>query len=462
MSKRIFFIILVAISLLFSCKSNKVDKNLKLPNVVVIVIDTLRADHLPFYGYSKNTAPFLSSLAKKAVVFNRAFSASSWTAPATASIFTSMYPFQHRVVTNMLANLRFNNGLKKDFRIKLNKIPEDITTLAEIFKERGYATYGFADNVNIGKKEGFEQGFDRLVTYNYKTAFFLAKEVKTWKKDLEKKDKYFLYLHFMDPHTPLHRRKRWFEIINSYDEDVKKNKRLKAGNIEKISNYDSEINLVDRKIKELFEFFKWDKNTLLVITSDHGEELWDHGAFGHGFSLYKEVIHVPMMFYFPEGNFKRGRVKEPVSTIDILPTLRDFISLPKDDLNEGHSLLDSLKNHKNNGDRFIFSHLLKRKLGGKRTDRYFEAYSVIYNKWHYIKALPNLAEKYDQFFFDIRQDFSENNNLFGSIKLNKLIKKIKGEFFKFYKTCKKFKPNIGNYKSNKKEMDRLTTLGYIE
>jgi len=459
LSKKLFFIMLIIIGFLFSCKHTNFDKNIKLPNVVFIVIDTLRADHLPFYGYSKNTAPFLTSIAKKGIVFERAFSASSWTAPATASIFTSMYPFQHRVVSNMLATLKFNEGLEEQYKIKLNKIPKEITTLAEIFKERGYATYGFADNVNIGKKEGFEQGFDKLETHNYKTAFYLTKTVKTWKKELEKRDKYFLYLHFMDPHTPLHRRKRWFEIINENNNGSRQSKDERK---EKISQYDSEINLVDRKIKELFEYFKWDKNTLVIVTADHGEELWDHGAFGHGYSLYKEVIHVPLLFYYPEGDFKKQRLKDIVSTIDILPTLRKFIGLSRDNLNEGKSLLDMIQRNEKLSDRMIFSHLLKRKVAGKTTDKDFVAVSVIYEKWHYIRALPNLEGKYEQFFFDIKHDFSEKSNLYNDNNLMKIIKRMKNEFFKFRKTCKKFKPNTGTYRSNKNEMERLTTLGYIE
>ena len=134
MNKKFYVIIFVLIVFLFGC--NNITKKQSLPNVVVIVIDTLRADHLPFYGYSKNTTPFLLGLSQKGTVFEKTYSTSSWTAPATASIFTSMYPFQHRVVSNMLATLSFNEGLTKNYKIKLNKIPEDIITLAEIFKKK--------------------------------------------------------------------------------------------------------------------------------------------------------------------------------------------------------------------------------------------------------------------------------------------------------------------------------------
>jgi arylsulfatase A-like enzyme len=104
------------------------------PHVVLIVLDTLRADHLPFYGYEKNTAPFLSELASQGIVFENVFAASSWTAPASASILTSLYPFQHGVTTGFLAS--------KYFKVELNRIPGKIKTITEVLKENGYKTYG--------------------------------------------------------------------------------------------------------------------------------------------------------------------------------------------------------------------------------------------------------------------------------------------------------------------------------
>ena len=133
------------------------------PNVVVIVIDTLRADHLPLYGYAHPTTPFLSELARDGIVFDRAYSTSSWTAPATASLFTSLYPFQHGVVTGMVATLR---ARRLDPTITLNAIPGEATTLPEIMRRAGYRTFGVADNLNICAAEGFDQGFDEFRSYN--------------------------------------------------------------------------------------------------------------------------------------------------------------------------------------------------------------------------------------------------------------------------------------------------------
>ncbi|MCJ7645234.1 MAG: sulfatase-like hydrolase/transferase, partial [Candidatus Aminicenantes bacterium] len=107
------------------------------PNIVLVVIDTLRAENLSFYGYPKETAPFLSRLAAQGVVFENAYAASSWTAPATASIFTSLHPFQHGVTMGLFAQKQL---IKKDPRIKINRIPEDLTTLPEALRINGYRT----------------------------------------------------------------------------------------------------------------------------------------------------------------------------------------------------------------------------------------------------------------------------------------------------------------------------------
>jgi len=465
MKKIVIYILSISFIFLSSCTGSRTKKLDELPNVVFIVIDTLRSDHLPFYGYSENTAPFLNELAKEGVVFNNTYSASSWTAPATASIFTSLYPFQHRVILNMLATMMFNKN-NPDYRIKLNRIPKEIVTLGESFKDKGYATFGFADNVNIGKKEGFDQGFDKFYTFNYKRGKHLNEIVLNHSKEIKKSGKYFVYIHYMDVHQPNHENSDWLmgkeiakiSVKDSGEFNIKK----------KIKNetlfYDGEINYVDRRIKELFEHFKWKKNTLVIMTADHGEELWDHGRWGHGYSLYKEVTKVPMFFYYSgdkKNYFKKGSAEQNVSTIDILPTLRDFIGLKKDSANEGVSLLKILENgeKEKTNNRFIFSHLFKKRIVSPNVDG-FEAYSVINGNYSFIKSLPGQKRMFKLMFFDLKKDPEQKNNIFKTniVKANKL----RSRFIKFYKVCRKFKKDIVNYTSNKKEMEKLKTLGYID
>jgi arylsulfatase A-like enzyme len=178
---QLLILLLVFVFSNLSCHLRKV----KNYNVVLIVIDTLRSDHLPFYGYKKNTAPFMSDLARQSVVFKNAFSASSWTSPATASIFTSLYPFQHGVLLGLMAILKAN---AEDPSIRVNRIPEEIETLPEVMKKNGFRTYGVSDNLNIGIKQGFTQGFDRFETFNYNGAPRVNDVLKS-KPEMDRKGK---------------------------------------------------------------------------------------------------------------------------------------------------------------------------------------------------------------------------------------------------------------------------------
>ena len=237
------------------------------PNIILIVIDTLRADHLPFYGYQKNTAPFLDSISNQCFVFDNACAASSWTAPSTASIFTSLYPFQHGVITGFFATEKLQ---KDNMEIVLNKIPDVIPTIPEILRSIGYKTYGFAANINISQKLGFARGFDVFAHTNDTPADVLNREIIKWSGNMKASSPYFLYIHYNDPHFKYRKRKPWYQK----NEDAI---------LDTISAYDSEISYVDEKIREIFDLLELaDSNTLLIITSDHGEEFNDHGDLGHG------------------------------------------------------------------------------------------------------------------------------------------------------------------------------------
>lgn len=430
----LLFITLVCL-LFFStdCKKASVDQ----PNIVIIVIDTLRADHLPFYGYKKNTAPFLNKLAEKSVIFEKTFAPSSLTAPSTASLFTSFYPFQHGVVINIGGIL----NLKKkypNFKIKLNKIPAGIPILGEVLKKAGYRNYGVSDNINIGDKMNFDRGFDHFYTYNYKAAAVINKKVKELSSEILKQKKYFLYIHYMDPHQPLHERKPWYEKKDDKIENI-------------ISLYDSEINYVDQKIEELFNLFHWDRNTLLLVTADHGEELWEHGNNGHGYSLYKEVIHVPFMVYYPQGGFFPRKIVDMISLIDLLPTISEFVQIkPGKDI-EGISLLPLLKKSIDSiPQRFLYAQVMDH----NTKSEILVAESTIYGKWHYIKTFSGSIKLYN-----LKFDFEEKYNQFGN-DLG-IARQLASRYHHFENQCKKFKQQSFVFTLDKKEMDRLKTLGYV-
>ena len=150
------------------------------PNVVVILTDTLRANYLGVYGYPKETAPFLADLAERAVVFDRAFSTSSWTAPSTSSLFTSLYPNQHGVVEGFMMRRKRNNRLAKqgEETIALNRLPAGVVTLPERFRALGYATFGMASNPIIWDEMGFSRGFDEFRRDLKATADDFVEQVK--------------------------------------------------------------------------------------------------------------------------------------------------------------------------------------------------------------------------------------------------------------------------------------------
>ena len=433
--KTIIFIVISLAAVLFSAVI-LLRKQPPKPNVVVVVIDTLRADHLPFYGYPKDTAPFLSKLAAQAVVFDKAYAASSWTAPATASIFTSLYPFQHGVVMGLAAQMRL---IRKYPQIKINRIPEDMTTLPEVFRQGGYRTFGFSDNANISRRQGFEQGFDRHLCLTHQGAGVINQHVLEMEKEIRTGGPYFLYLHYNDPHMP-------YRI--PLDESEKTGDRttdLKA-------MYDKEIAFVDSRLEELYASFDWSRNTLLVVTSDHGEELMEKGFYGHGKTLYNTVVHVPLLFFCPEKKlFAAKRLGVNVSTMDILPTLTSLLGLRPVKGLAGEDLTPALKGKNGSaGNRYIYSHLQKR-TGTPNESLHKASFNGNYK---YIFEAPD-----SHFLFDLEDDPDENRNLYAENQ--KTARQLAANLFAFEKACPRYNPDYVEIRLDEKSIEQLRSLGYV-
>jgi arylsulfatase A-like enzyme len=412
------------------------------PNVVVIVIDTLRADHLPPYGYAHDTAPLISELARDGVVFERAYSTSSWTAPATASLFTSLYPLQHGVVTGMVATVR---ARRLDPTITLNAIPEEAETLPEVMQRAGYRTFGVADNLNICAAEGFDQGFDAFRSYNDRGAVAVNAQVQEWKDEmLAPGAPYFLYVHYMDPHKPYVPQQPW-------------RSRLGETGTPEVSAYDSEIRHVDEHLRDLFDSLGWDENTIVVVTSDHGEEFGEHGEFGHGHNLHNETVQVPLLVY-PASAFGRnsGRVGEPVSLVDLLPTLREVAGVPTVQHEEGRSLLELLRNKsdpiRDRGE--LFAHLQRTRLeypdGGERIVR-----AVIAGADKYMVTLPEAAEE----LYDLVDDAGETANLAAARPGRSA--ELANALEEFERTCHRLPGVTRTIEMDEQQLEKLRSLGYV-
>lgn len=295
------------------------------PNVIVYLIDTLRADHLSCYGYAKPTTPHIDAFAKRATRFTHAVAQSSWTRASVASIFTGLRPQAHGV------------------NDRGDALPADALTLAELLHEHGYLTGGLVTNGNVAPSLGFDQGFDSYQLFggggaeNALPSDQLNQRVSHWLDEHATDQPFFLYVHSIDPHgpyTPPDAYRRSF-ARGVQDPAIGSLKMLKdIGGFrltpderlrkDIISLYDAEIAFNDASfgafIEELHRRNLYD-SALIILVSDHGEEFADHGWWEHGRTLYQEQLHVPLIIKFP-GGWEAGRASEAMAQhVDLLPTI---------------------------------------------------------------------------------------------------------------------------------------------
>lgn len=364
----------------------------RAPNIVLILLDTLRADHLAAYGYDARVAPFLASLAERSVVFQRAYSTSSWTAPSAASLFTGLYPTRHGLTRGFVAQKRMVEALAEGDapRMNLRSLPEEVSTLPTMMKQLGYSTFGLAANINIAPELGFARGFDRFSNERDRSAEELALELRKWRAEIEASERSFLYLHFNDVHKPYNKRDPWYEEKRDEVEDA-------------IAAYDSELHFVDRVLGSLYKDFHWDQNTIVWIISDHGEEFMDHGEMGHGFSLFEELMRVVGIVHAP--GIEPGSIDLNVSLVDVLPTLLDWLDAKSFDARDGRSLLPLLE-REDAGEierefegRIVFGHR-------KQRSEDLEKWAAVYGSW---KLIHDAASD-EWMLFDLAGDPDERVN----------------------------------------------------
>lgn len=298
------------------------------PNIIIIMIDTLRADHLGCFGYERNTTPNIDRLASESLNFKRAISASSWTPPSVTSILTGLYPTAH---TNQPPK-RFSSAVQLG-----NQIPDSVRLLPEMLKVKNYRTAAISSNPWISKEFNFNKGFDRFYYAKHidaeKVVALGKKEVDLFSQDQEKP--FFLYLHLIDPHEPYltHADFKFNGALGEreYSEEM----------MNKINLYDGEIQYTDAQLGVFLNYLKDKKlyeNTIIVLVSDHGEAFNEHGSFGHGFNLHIEEVHVPLII---KTLGAPGVVEESVSHVDIVPTLLSLVGINLPKYLVGQSLLDA-------------------------------------------------------------------------------------------------------------------------
>ena len=331
------------------------------PNVLIYMIDTLRADHSSAYGYARDTTPYLKKLGSQGFVFEDCQVQAPWTKPSVASLLTSLYSFTH--------------GIINDY----DTIPKGAATLAEQLRAAGYVTAGIVANPFAGRISGLQRGFDYLSEWaviqrnrNDKEdrgtdSAAINKIAFPWLEQ-HRDEPFFLYAHTTDPHAP-YRPPAGFEekFANpadtpEFDRDYKKLRaqgQYGGGTVispagckrsgvnpdrfihRAIDRYDGEILHNDWSLEQLIGKLKQLgilDNTLIVVVSDHGEEFWEHGWTAHGQSLYQELTHGVFVMWNPKLIPTPRRITDPVQLIDVMPTILDLVGIKIPDLVEGQSL----------------------------------------------------------------------------------------------------------------------------
>lgn len=402
-------------------------------NVVIVLVDALRADRLPFYGHPGQTAPFLSQLAAKGTVFEHAHAASTWTPSSVGSLFTGLYPSQHQVWTGFAMTQRSQTS---DRPLQLNRLPEAARTLAESLKRRGYRTFGVSSNPNFAAEMGFRRGFDRFDHHRGGKGAVINRSVLQWKPELERAQKYFLYVHYMDTHKPYTRHEA------TYDP---------AAPDPLLARYDSAIGHVDERIQELYAALRWHERTLLIVTADHGEEFGDHGGVEHENTMYAELLRVPLLLSWP-GVIGPRRVADDVSNVDLLPTIEALTGQANAATPvSGVSLLPLLE-----GERMAARTLFAM----RRTETLeppLERKAAIRNPWKYILTMPGNREQ----LFDTCRDPRDQHNLIAKSK--DVAARLRGELAAFEAKAQKHPRAFVSSEQKASDLaQQLRALGYVQ
>jgi arylsulfatase A-like enzyme len=320
------------------------------PLVVFVVIDALRRDHVATLGYDRATTPNLDRLAREGFVASGMLAQASQTAPSVASMFTSKAPHAHGVQFDPRTRRFGNNG-----KSKAPLLVEGNLTLAEVLSIEGYFTAAAVANPWLRRKFGFAQGFDEYVESPcHKRADEICDGARINEAASEvihehAAEKTFLYLHYLDVHNPYaHAGKLPPVFRKGPGSMVYKNGPIhgvSAKNLAySIDAYDDGVLYTDSLIGELvreLEAAAAERDILLLITSDHGDEFLEHGGMGHGFTLYPELIETFAIFWRPDNRMMRPRDERLSGTIDIAPTLLDLVGVRKPKEMAGRSLLES-------------------------------------------------------------------------------------------------------------------------
>jgi len=469
------------------------------PNIVLIILDTLRADHLSCYGYSKDTTPNIDRFATKAVKYTNAYSAASWTLPSISSIITGKYPGSHG------AHRTEDGNSPSPFNI----LDPSQVTLAETLRGKGYTTAGIVTCQVVTEHYGLHQGFDyfddtipstlfimpTFAILQFLNAFFplddyfavqglnesrVAKQVnrsaRTWFENKPNRKPFFLLLHYYDAHHPYYPEKlgtssgaippairnryrgksknyaemerRLISSVQTGKKPLRKNERDYL-----VNNYDREITLLDKKVAEILDLLKkkglYD-NSIIIITADHGESFGEHNLMLHGICLYEDNLHVPLLIKYPSGTIPAGTRNYPVSLTGIVPTLLSFLSIPVPEGVQGASFDSPEK-------QVVFAQNYQSPHSKWRQPFASNTASLRQGNFKYIRFF----QTQDQ-FFNLLKDPGEEHNIIASETVT--ANKTSLELDRFFERLSLSKTeNTGKTSEvDKATLENLKTLGYID
>ncbi len=426
-------------------------------NVVLITIDTLRADHLSCYGYERETSPRIDAIARQGILFKNVVAPSSGTAPSMVSLFTATYPINHGVVHGL--EFQKVRGFYQEV------FSEKLRTLPEILKEDGYTTFGISSNHTLTAELGFARGFDHFTYVNWQSADTINKLVYAWEDAIRKSDKFFLWVHYIDPHSPYFPQAPWISRYSSESPAaIQKVSRMPAAELVATAKtnptilaavtalYDSEINYVDSHVGALIERLGLDHNTLLVIAADHGEQFLEHGSMGHSIALHTEELHVPLIIKLPGASAAQS-IDRQASIVDVMPTIAGLLGIKLPEQAMGKPLLT------NGG---LWARLSKILPGRTSADHHFAELesrvslkAVIAPPWKYIhdyRAASGLL-------YNSASDPFEQKNLVSVHPLQAA--DLNRQLQSFVSGATSFPPRGTFTRISSEEMEKLQTLGYL-
>jgi arylsulfatase A-like enzyme len=452
--------------------------------VILIMCDTLRKDHLNMYGYGRETAPHLAKMASQGALFLDNVSQATWTKVATPSIMTSLHPSSHRVL---------------DFSSHLSPAAH---TIAEVYRENGYATVAYSSVLFTGKFSNLHQGYEELHEtsmapsdrYPAKTARVFVDRAADW-IERHRDAPFFMFLHVFDPHDPFEPRppydtqwadahkkeehEKQTETVAKVIEDplLKQFKMPNRAELEKVGLnaddyvsydkdwYDGSIRGMDAEVARLMERLRalgLEQKIQIAFIADHGEEFIEHGRMFHGHTVYSELTNVPLMLYRP-GAIPAVKIAETVRSIDLMPTLLALSGLPAPEGIQGQSLVPLIAGESSRWEkRPAVSEKVKTTEPFGPGPRDTESYAIVLDGWKLIhNRIPAVgAPEFE--LYSRADDPLDAKNVAGEHP--DVVEKLKGELEGWHKMVAdgRLPEGISEESLSPGELQRLRSLGYIK